>query len=55
VHGHAGLNSVRFQGRLSKKKSQRPGRYRLMATAADSAGNSSPVATTQFTVLPREH
>ena len=33
--GHKGRNRVRFQGRISKTKRLRPGRYRLTVTAID--------------------
>jgi hypothetical protein len=36
----AGLNSIRFMGRLNRS-ALRPGRYRLIAVARDAAGNAS--------------
>src|SRR4051794_10691346 len=33
--GHRGRNRIRFQGRISKAKRLRPGRYRLTVTAVD--------------------
>jgi hypothetical protein len=35
LRAHGGRNTVRFQGRISKRKSLRPGRYRLEVTAKD--------------------
>jgi hypothetical protein len=35
LRAHRGRNTVRFQGRISKKKRLRPGRYRLEVTARD--------------------
>ncbi len=37
----AGVNLVRFQGRLSRMRSLRPGSYRLTVTATDAAANRS--------------
>jgi len=37
----AGANRVRFEGRLSRTRTLRPGRYRLTAIAIDAAGNRS--------------
>lgn len=51
--GHAGLNRLRFQGRLSKHKTLKPGRYRVTITAADSFGNRSAPVTLHFTLLAR--
>ena len=53
VNAHAGLNRVRFQGRLSKHRTLRPGRYALAITATDAAGKRSAPKTTVFTLLPR--
>jgi Domain of unknown function DUF11 len=50
-NGHAGTNKVRFQGRLSRTKRLKPGRYTLTITAADSAGNRSSAKTVSFTIL----
>ena len=38
--GKAGRNSIRFSGRLRRRKLS-PGRYNLVATAKDAAGNVS--------------
>jgi len=40
-NGHAGTNKVKFQGRLSRSKKLKPGRYTLTITTTDSAGNRS--------------
>jgi hypothetical protein len=50
-NGHAGTNRVRFQGRLSRTKTLRPGRYTLTITATDSAGNRSGPKSTSFTIV----
>jgi hypothetical protein len=50
VTGHAGTNKVRFQGRLSRTKTLKPGRYTLTITATDSAGNRSNAKATSFTI-----
>jgi endonuclease/exonuclease/phosphatase family metal-dependent hydrolase len=52
LNGTAGPNRMRFQGRLSRRRSLRPGRYRTTITAADAAGNRSLPRTATFTVLP---
>jgi Tol biopolymer transport system component len=38
---HAGLNTLRFQGRVSRRKRLRLGTYRVVIGATDSAGNRS--------------
>lgn len=48
--GDAGLNSVRFMGRLGKK-ALKPGKYRLSAIAIDAAGNRSKPRTVAFRVV----
>ncbi len=48
VSGHAGKNRVRFQGRLSRGKKLRPGRYRMLTRAADAARNRSKQRTTKL-------
>jgi uncharacterized repeat protein (TIGR01451 family) len=52
-NAHKGLNKVRFQGRISKTKRLKPGRYTLTITAADSAGNRSKPKTLSLTVLSK--
>jgi hypothetical protein len=51
--GRAGLNRIRFQGRLTGRRSLRPGRYRLRVGATDVAGNRSKPRTARFRLLPR--
>jgi hypothetical protein len=51
VDAHAGTNKVRFQGRLSRSKKLKPGRYTLTITATDSAGNRSNARATTFTIV----
>jgi hypothetical protein len=51
VTGHARTNKVRFQGRLSRTKTLKPGRYTLTITATDSAGNRSNAKSTTFTIV----
>ena len=48
--GKAGRNALRFSGRLAGRL-LRPGRYRLVAVATDSAGNRSRAANGSFTIL----
>jgi Tol biopolymer transport system component len=46
----AGQNKVRFQGRLNKSRSLKPGGYRLVVGAADAAGNHSQANGPTFTI-----
>lgn len=48
--GRAGRNSFRFSGRLRGRKLA-PGRYNLVATARDAAGNGSKSKRTRFRVV----
>src|SRR5215211_1049890 len=50
--GHAGTNAFRFTGRL-RNRPLRPGRYTLVATATDGAGNTSKPVTARFTVVKK--
>ena len=52
VNGRAGANAVRFEGRLSRRRSLRPGRYRLTVRATDAAGLRSTPARSGFRLLP---
>ena len=60
VHGalrleaRAGVNLVRFQGRVSPRRSLRPGRHRLTITALDAAGNKAAPRRARFTVLAKQ-
>jgi hypothetical protein len=50
--GHTGKNKLRFQGRLSKHKTLKPGHYTVRITATDTAGNTSKPKTSSITILP---
>ncbi len=49
--GRAGTNKVRFQGRLSRRKRLKPGRYTLTVTARDSTGLQSAPRSVSFTIV----
>ena len=49
----AGARRIRFAGRMSKRRSLKPGRYRLILTAADAAGNVSTPDRARFRLLRR--
>jgi len=49
--GHAGVNHVRFFGRLSPVAKLAPARYRLTLSARNRIGAATP-ATLRFTILP---
>jgi len=50
---HSGLNSVRFQGRLTRKRKLKPGRYKLTIVAVNPQGGKSSVSPAiSFTILP---
>ena len=51
--GRAGANRLRFYGRLSRRRALRPGVYRLVVVATDSAGQRSARKTASFTLLAR--
>lgn len=48
--GHAGVNKVVFQGRVSRKVKLRPGTYTLVISAAGPSGTSAPQLLT-FTIV----
>jgi hypothetical protein len=50
VQGHAGANSLRFQGRLSRTRRLRPGRYTLTITATAQGLTSTP-RSLRFTII----
>jgi hypothetical protein len=50
--GHAGLDKVRFQGRLSSAKTLKPGSYTVTITARDSHGLASLPHSLTFTIIP---
>jgi hypothetical protein len=54
LDARAGVNRVRFQGRISRRRSLRPGRHRLTITARDAAGNKAVPRRARFTVLPKK-
>jgi hypothetical protein len=49
--GHAGLNRVVFQGRLSRSKKLERGSYTLTITAVNAAGRTSRPQTLAFTIV----
>jgi hypothetical protein len=49
--GHAGVNKVVFQGRVSASQKLRPGRYTLVIGARNSAGQMSTPQELSFTIL----
>jgi hypothetical protein len=49
--GHAGVNRVRFQGRLSRRKRLTPGTYTLTITATVAPAVASPPTTLRFTIV----
>jgi hypothetical protein len=50
----AGQRSIHFEGRLSRRKTLKPGVYRLTLRARDTAGNLSRRVRARVTVLPRK-
>jgi hypothetical protein len=48
--GHAGVNRVIFQGKVTRSRRLAPGRYTLTVMAANSAGSSTP-SSLAFTIL----
>jgi hypothetical protein len=49
--GHAGKNTIRFQGRISRTKRLKPGRYVVRVSASDpTASGKSPSRTAKFTI-----
>ena len=53
VSGKKGLNKLRFQGRLSRSKTLKPGKYTMVIAAKDAAGNVSKSQKTTITVKKR--
>jgi hypothetical protein len=49
-NAHAGKDRVRFQGRISKRRKLKPGRYRLVITATVAGQRSTP-RTIGFTIV----
>jgi hypothetical protein len=50
----AGARRIRFEGRLSRRKTLKPGLYRLTLRARDAAGNRSAGVKARVTVLPKK-
>jgi virginiamycin B lyase len=50
----AGGRRIRFEGRLSRRKTLKPGVYRLTLRARDAAGNRSAGVKARVTVLPKK-
>jgi hypothetical protein len=50
--GHQGAGRLRFQGRLSRTRRLKPGRYRLVITATNSDGLHSAAKRLSFTIVP---
>jgi len=49
--GHGATNKVSFQGRISRSKKLKPGRYTLLITATNSAGVHSASTSLSFTIV----
>ncbi len=49
--GHSGTDKVVFQGRVSRHKKLKPGRYTLVVTATNSAGARSSPKSLSFTIV----
>ncbi len=49
--GHAGVNHVAFQGRISRSKRLAPGTYTLLITASDATRRKSGTARLTFTIV----
>ncbi|MEA2424978.1 MAG: hypothetical protein QOH13_1388, partial [Thermoleophilaceae bacterium] len=49
--GHSGTNRVSFQGRISPARKLKPGRYSLIITATNAAGQHSSAKTLRFTIV----
>jgi sugar lactone lactonase YvrE len=48
--GHSGVNRLAFQGRVSRSKELAPGRYTILVTATNAAGQRSPAQSLSFTI-----
>jgi DNA-binding beta-propeller fold protein YncE len=49
--GHSGTNKVVFQGRISRSRKLKPGRYTLVMTATNFAGARSAPVSLSFTIV----
>jgi hypothetical protein len=54
VSGKTGLNKLRFQGRLSRSKALKPGKYTMVISAKDAAGNVSRSQKTTVTLKKKK-
>jgi YVTN family beta-propeller protein len=52
-NGHGAANRLRFRGRVSRRKKLKPGRYRLIMTARNSARVRSAARHLSFTIVKR--
>ena len=50
LSGKAGANTVRFQGRIARRRTLAPGAYTLQLSAKDAAGNLSKTKQTTLTL-----
>ncbi|MGB7587556.1 MAG: cellulase family glycosylhydrolase [Solirubrobacterales bacterium] len=50
LHGHAGTNRVKFQGRVSRRGRLRPGRYTVVITAINAAKQHSAPVSLSFKI-----
>lgn len=48
---HCGTNHLAFAGRISRTNQLRPGRYELVITASDTAGQHSMPVSLNFTIM----
>ena len=49
--GQTGTNKAAFQGPISRHKKRRPGRYTLVITATNTAGQKSALQKLSFTIV----
>jgi hypothetical protein len=49
--GHAGTNRVHFEGRISRGKRLKPGRYTVQITAANAAGQRTTAKALTFRIV----
>jgi CSLREA domain-containing protein len=49
--GHAGVDHVKFQGRLSPTSKLKPGAYALFVSARNAAGTGTPAGPLRFTIV----
>jgi hypothetical protein len=53
LNGHAGTNTIAFQGRLNSTQTLAVGSYRLMVVATDSLGRAATPQSASFTIVSR--